>query len=103
MFADDATIYYIGKDFEEIIDALNLILKVYRVWFCRNHLTVHTGKTVATLISNHAFVGPLIRPLMFGHFYIHFSTKCICLGVEIDYKLVWKPQVEVLQTAKFGA
>ena len=96
MFADDTTIYYIGKEFEEIIDALSLM------WFCRNHLTVHTGKTVAKPISSHAIVGPLIRPLMFGNSYIHFSTKCTCLGVEIDYKLVWKPQVQVLHT-KFEA
>ena len=27
MFADDTTIYYVGNEFEEIIDALYLILK----------------------------------------------------------------------------
>ena len=59
MFADDTTIYYIGKDVEEIIDALNLILNDFKIWCCKNHLTVHTGKTVAMLISSHAFVGPL--------------------------------------------
>ena len=101
MFADETTIYYIGNEFEEITDALYLILKDFRVWFCRNHLTVHTGKTVATLIFSHAFACPLIRPLMFGNSYIHFSTKCTCLEVEIDYKLFWKLQVEVLHT-KFG-
>ena len=45
----------------------------FRVWSCKNHLTVHTGKTVAMLISSHAFVGPL-RPLMFGNSCIHLST-----------------------------
>ena len=100
MFADDTTIYYIGKEAEEIIDALNLILKDFRAWCCKNRLTVHTGKTVAMLISSHAFVGPL-RPLMFGNSYIHFSTTFTCLGVEIDYKLNWKPQVKALHT-KFG-
>lgn len=100
MFAYDTTIYYIGKEVEELIDALNLILKDFRVWCCKNHLTVHTGKTVAILISSHAFVGPL-RPLMFGNPYIYFSTKSTCLGVEIDYKLNWKPQVQVLHT-NFG-
>ena len=86
MFADDTIIYYIGKEVEEIIDALNQILKDFRIWCCKNHLTVHIGKTVAMLISSHPFVGPL-RPLMFGNSYIHFSTKSTCLGVEIDYKL----------------
>ena len=90
MFADDTTIYNIGKEVEETIDALNHILNDFRVWCCKNHLTVHTGITEAMLISSHAFVGPL-RPLMFGNSYIHFTTKSTCLGVEIDYKLNWKP------------
>ena len=38
---------------------------------------------------------------MFGNSYIHFTTKSTCLGVEIDYKLNWKPQVKALHT-KFG-
>ena len=100
MFAVDTTIYYIGEEVEEIVDALNLILNDFKVWCCKNHLTVHTGKTVAMLISSHAFVGPM-RPLMFGDSYIYFNTKSTCLGVEIDYKLNWKPQVKELHT-KFG-
>ena len=100
MFADDTTISYIGKEVEETIDALNHILNDFRVWCCKNHLNVHTGKTVSMLFFSHAFVGPL-RPLMFGNSYIHFTTKSTCLGVEIDYKLNWKPQVKALHT-KFG-
>ena len=100
MFADDTTIYFIGKEVEEIVDALNLILNDFKVWCCKNHLTVHTGKTVAMLISSHVFVG-LMRPLLFGNSHIYFTTKSTCLGVEIDYKLNWKPQVRALHT-KFG-
>ena len=70
------------------------------MWCFKNHLTVHTCKTVAMLISSHAFVGPM-RPLLFGNSYIYFTTNSTCLGVEIDYKLNWKPQVKALHT-KFG-
>ena len=100
MFADDTTIFYIGEEVEEIVHALNLILNDFKVWCYENHLTVHTGKTMAMLISSHAFVGPM-RPLMFGDSYIYFNTKSTCLGVEIDYKLNWKPQVKALHI-KFG-
>ena len=100
MFADDTTIFYIGEEVEEIVHALNLILNDFKVWCYENHLTVHTGKTVAMLIFSHAFVGPM-RPLMFGDSYIYFNTKSTCLGVEIDYKLNWKPQVKALHI-KFG-
>ena len=91
------TLLYIA----EIIDALNIIVNDVKVWCCKNHLTVHTGKTVAIVISSHAFIGPM-RPLLFGNSYIITSyTNSTCLGVEIDYKLNWKPQVKALHT-KFG-
>jgi len=81
MFADDTTIYCIGKEVEETIDRSNHILNDFRVWCCKNHLTVHTGKTVAMLISNHAFAGPL-RPLMFGNF-----TRLHLKAAKLVYKL----------------
>ena len=31
MFADDTTIYYIGEEVEEIVDALNLILNDFNI------------------------------------------------------------------------
>ena len=74
MFADDTTIYYIGEEVEKIVDALNLILNDFKVWCCKNHLTVHTGKTVAMLITCHAFVGPM-RPLMLGDSYIYLTLN----------------------------
>ena len=53
------------------------------------------------LISSHAFTGPM-RPFMFGNSYLNFTTKSTCLGVLIDHKLNWKPQVEAL-CSKFRA
>ena len=100
MFADDTTIYYIGREVEEIVDALNLILNDFKLWCYRNRSTVHTGKNEAMLICSHAFVGPM-RPLMFGNSYIDFTTKSTCLGILIDHKLNWKPQIKSLH-AKFG-
>ena len=38
---------------------------------------------------------------MFGSSYLPLYTKSTFLGVEIDYKLNWKPQVKALHT-KFG-
>lgn len=74
MYADDTTIYYIEKEVEETIDLLNLILSDFKVRCCKNHPTVYTGKTVAMLISSHAFVGSL-RRLMFRYSYIHFTRE----------------------------
>lgn len=59
-------IYYMGKEFKDIIHALTL--KDLRVWCCKNNLTVHTGKTMAMLISSHAFIGPLLKTTYVGKF-----------------------------------
>ena len=93
MFADDTTMYYCGKEVEEIVDILNMMLLDFHQWCERNKLTVHTGKTDAILISNTPFISPM-RPLRFGNSFIHFKTKTTCLGVEIDCKLNWKPQID---------
>ena len=97
MFADGTTMYYCGKEVEEIVDILNMMLLDFHQWCVRNKLTVHTGKTDAILISNTPFVGPM-RPPRFGNSFIHFTTKTTCLEVEIDCKLNWKPQID--QVAK---
>ena len=95
MFADDTTIYYIGKDPEEIVDALNVMLRAFYAWCQRNQLTVHTGKTEAMYISCSPFVGPM-RKIKFGEDTIEFKTESKCLGVIIDNRLSWKPQVEAV-------
>ena len=100
MFADDTTIYYIGKEIEEIVDILNLMLKDFEVWCSKNRLTVHTGKTEAMIISARPFTGPM-RPIILGKSYIQFTTKTTCLGVVIDNKLSWRPHIDSLHK-KYG-
>ena len=95
MLADDTTIFYIGKDIEQIIDTLNSILKDLYAWCSSNKMTVHTGKTEGMIISSSPFVGPL-RPLYFGNSVISFTTKSTALGFTIYNELSWKPQVEAM-------
>ena len=78
MFADDTTIFYIGKDIEQIIDTLNSILKDLYVWRSSNKMTVHIGKTEGMIISSTPFVGHL-RPLYFGNsgYLLHKQVNCI--------------------------
>ena len=95
MFADDTTIYYISKDVKTIVDALNSILvKIYN-WCQENKLTMHAGKTKAMLISGIPFIGPL-REIKFGESTILFKDQSKCLGVIIDNKLSWRPQVDAV-------
>ena len=59
MFADDTTIYYIGKEVEKVVDALNSISVDLYKWCQRNNLTLHESKTTAMLISGTPFIGPM--------------------------------------------
>ena len=77
------------------MDALNVMLQAFYVWCQRNQLTVHTGKTEAMYISCSPFVGPL-REIKFGEDTIEFKQESKCLGVVIDNRLSWKPQVEAV-------
>ena len=81
MFADDTTIFYIGKDIKQIIDTLNSILKdLLYAWCSSKKMTIHTGKAEGMIISSSPFVGPL-RPLYFGNSVISFTTKSTVLGI----------------------
>ena len=65
MFADDTTIYCIGKNVEEVIDKLNKTSsELCMSGVCA--LTVNTGKTEAMILTSNGFIGPL-RPIMFGN------------------------------------
>ena len=86
--------FTLGKT-EQIIDTLNSILKDLYAWCSSNKMTVHTGETEGMIISSSPFVGPL-RPLYFGNSVISFTTKSTALGITIDNKLSWKPQVEAM-------
>ena len=97
MFADDATIYCIGNEVETIVDALNSILEDLHMWFQRNNLTLHESKTTTMLISGTPFIGPM-RDITYGESSIQFNEQSKCLGVIIDNKLSWKPQVNAVCT-----
>ena len=60
-----------------------------RAWCSKNHLTVHTGKREAIILSNANFVGPL-KPVIFGNIMIKYVTESTSLGVKIDSKINWK-------------
>ena len=98
MFADDTTLYCIGKDIEEVIDMMNEAAKELFNWCKKNQLTVHTGKTEAMIISHRDFTGPL-RPVWFGTSIISYVTHSTCLGTTIDNKLSWNKQLSKVTTS----
>ena len=77
MFADDTTIYYIGKEVETIVDVINSILVDLYNWCRQNNLTVHANKTAAMLISGTRFTGPM-REIKYGESSTQFYEQSKC-------------------------
>ena len=93
MFADDTTIYTIGKDFDNIILTLQCILDQVYTWCQSNRLIAHESKTEALIISSQNFIGPLPR-LTYGNSTIEYKQSSKCLGLTIDSKLSWQEHIK---------
>ena len=93
MFADDTTIYTIGKDFDNIILTLQCILDQVYTWCQSNRLIAHESKTEALIISSQNFIGPLPR-LTYGNSTIEYKQSSKCLWLTIDSKLSWQEHIK---------
>ena len=88
MFANETTIYYIGREVETIVDALNSILADLHKWCHRNNLILHESKTIVMLISGTPFIESM-RETKYGESSIQFYEQPKCLGVIITIKLIF--------------
>ena len=93
LFADDTTVYCTGKDLESVVDTLNSIMDEIHSWCIRNKLKVHPGKCEAMFMMRSPFIGPM-RPILYGDDHIKIVQESTCLGLRIDNRLDWKPQVQ---------
>ena len=59
MYADDTTIYTVGKSPDIVANNLNSILQSLTIWCQANLLTPHLGKTEYMLLGCSKFIGPL--------------------------------------------
>ena len=62
MYADDTTIYCIGKSFDEVCLKLNKVFDELRVWSLRSKLSIHPIKTEAMILTKQGFIGPAPPP-----------------------------------------
>ena len=93
LFADDTTIYAIGKNTDDIHIKLQKILNEVYSWCSQNRLSIHNGKTEAMIVSRRPFVGPM-QPLTCGNAVIEYKAKSDCLGLRLDNRLSWESQIK---------
>ena len=62
MYADDTTIYCIGKSFDEVCLKLNKVFDELRLWSLKSKLSIHPIKTEAMILTKQGFIGPAPPP-----------------------------------------
>lgn len=81
MYADNTTIYCIGKSFDEVCLKLNKVFDELRLWSLRSKLSIHPIKTEAMiLLTKQCFIGPA-TPVLFGDKYVNVVDHTTCLGL----------------------
>ena len=96
MYADDTTVYCIGKTIDEVSAALNQSLKELYAWCVNNWLTPHPKKSECMLIYKGSFTGPL-PPIYLGGNNLEWVAHSRLLGVTIDHKLGWSTHIKELK------
>jgi len=96
MYADDTTIYYIGRSVDEVAAALNQSLTELYAWCVRNKLTPHPKKSEYTLIHRGSFTGPH-PPIYLGNNILERVTQNRLLSADIDDKLNWSAHMKGLK------
>ena len=93
LFADDTTIYAIGKNTDDIHIKIQRILNEVYSWCSLNRLSIHYGKTEAMIVSRRPFTGPM-QSLTCGNAVIEYKSKSDCLGLRLENRLSWDSQIK---------
>ena len=65
---------------------------MYTTWWRNNKLTIHGGKSVVMAINRNNLIGPR-KPVSLGNKTVSYVNTSTCLGVAIDCKPSWQPQI----------
>ena len=88
LFADNMTIYTLGKNIDDVIQTLQSMLDQAHTWYLSNRLVAHESKSEARVTSNQIFIGPL-PCLRYSNSIIEYKVSCKCLGLTNDNRLSW--------------
>lgn len=96
LFADDTNLYCSGKSLEQLLNTVERELKVLKKWFDINKLSVNLNKTKFIIFGNRQINNQV--KIMINAVEIERVYENKFLGVIIDHKLCWKPQINNVKT-----
>ena len=85
LFADDTTLIFRNKNFNQLILNCNSELEKFRQWCLANRLSLNVDKTCALIFSNRSYDQNCV--ISFGVSPINICTEYTFLGVKIDRNL----------------
>jgi len=95
LYADDINLHISGKKHEILEKTINYELKKIDHWVRANKLCIKYSKTNFMLMNNHKNINFSVS---INHHPISKQSSLKYLGVILDDKLNWKPQIEKLVT-----
>ena len=94
MYADDTTLYCVGKNFDQVCRfQLNSILAQLLLWSTKNKLCIHPIKSEVMILSKTSFTGSA-PPMYIGNNFINVVSHTTCLELVIDNRLAWATHVD---------
>ena len=98
LFADDTTVSSFHQNLNTLQNIINRELSSLNEWFLANKLTLNTSKTSYMLFIPKNKKIPITPKITINNTDINPVTCTKFLGVMIDNKLSWTPQINLLCT-----
>ena len=100
--ADDTSIFYSGKDLDQLLQSVNLELVKLSIWFKANKLSLNLKKTKSMIFCSRTKRYTKNIDIMIDNQIIEQVRSLTFLGVHIHEHLDWKPHINIisLKTSK---
>ena len=95
LYADDINLHISWKNHEILEKTVNHELEKIDHWVRANKLGINYSKSNFMLMNNHKNINFVVS---INHHPISKQSSLKCLGIILDDKLNWKPQIEKLVT-----
>ena len=98
LFADDTTIFNIGKDIDQMLMLISQDMSVVTDWFRANKLSLNLNKTNCILFRPKNLDNNVTYNLTVGNETINMVTDTKFLGLYIDKNLLWTKHINTIRS-----
>lgn len=95
LYADDTTLYLVGKNLKTLFDNMNEDIASLDEWFKANKLALNTNKTNYMVFSNKNIDTTKLN-LVIGNVLLAFTSSIKFLGLHMDSGLTWGTHIHHL-------